>query len=55
MTDPTSLTLAELRDALKAKKVSSLEATDAYLANIEKAKDLNAFITVTPDKARAMA
>jgi aspartyl-tRNA(Asn)/glutamyl-tRNA(Gln) amidotransferase subunit A len=55
MSDPTDLTLAELRDALKAKKVSSLEATDAYLANIERAKDLNAFITVTPDKARAMA
>ena len=55
MTNPTDLTLAGLRDALKAKKVSSLEATDAYLANIGKAKDLNAFITVTPEKARAMA
>ncbi len=55
MTNPTDLTLAELRDALKARKVSSLEATDAYLANIEKATDLNAFITVTPEKARAMA
>ncbi|MDZ7627298.1 MAG: Asp-tRNA(Asn)/Glu-tRNA(Gln) amidotransferase subunit GatA [Parvularculaceae bacterium] len=55
MTNPTDLTLAELRDALRAKKVSSLEATDAYLANIEKAKDLNAFITVTPEKARGMA
>ncbi len=55
MTNPTDLTLAELRDALKARKVSSIEATDAYLANIGKATDLNAFITVTPDKARAMA
>ncbi len=55
MTNPTDLTLAELRDALRAKKVSSLEATDAYLANIDKASELNAFITVTPDKARAMA
>ncbi len=55
MTNPADLTLAELRDALKAKKLSSLEATDAYLANIEKASDLNAFVIVTADKARAMA
>jgi aspartyl-tRNA(Asn)/glutamyl-tRNA(Gln) amidotransferase subunit A len=53
--NPTDLTLAGLRDALKARKISALEATDAYLANIDKAKTLNAFITVTADKARAMA
>lgn len=55
MSDITNLTLADLRDALKARKVSSLEATDAYLSNIEKAKSLNAFISVTADKAREMA
>ncbi len=55
MTNITDLTLAELRDALKLKKVSSLETTDAYLANIEKAQGLNAFVVVTADKARAMA
>jgi len=55
MTNPADLTLAQLRDALKKKEVTSLEATDAYLARIEKAKALNAFITVTPDKAREMA
>lgn len=55
MSSPADLTLAQLRDALKEKKVSSLEATDAYLARIEKAKPLNAFITVTADKAREMA
>ncbi|WP_425409102.1 Asp-tRNA(Asn)/Glu-tRNA(Gln) amidotransferase subunit GatA [Hyphococcus sp.] len=55
MTNPADLTLAQLRDALKAKKVSSLEATDAYLARIEKAKVLNTFVTVTADKARDMA
>ncbi|MEM8770723.1 MAG: Asp-tRNA(Asn)/Glu-tRNA(Gln) amidotransferase subunit GatA [Pseudomonadota bacterium] len=55
MANPVDLTLAELRDALKAKDVSSLEATDAYLSRIEKAGDLNAFITVTADKAREMA
>jgi len=51
----TEMTLADLRDALKARKVSSLEATDAYLANIEKAKALNAFIVVTAEKARDAA
>ena len=55
MTNPADLTLAELRDALKKKEVTSLEATDAYLDRIEKAKALNAFITVTPEKARDMA
>ncbi|GAB4518340.1 MAG: Asp-tRNA(Asn)/Glu-tRNA(Gln) amidotransferase subunit GatA [Amphiplicatus sp.] len=55
MADVADLTLAALRDALKAKEISSLEATEAYLANIERAKALNAFITVTADKARAMA
>ena len=55
MTNPTDLTLAQLRDALKAKDVSSLEATDGYLSRIEAAKELNAFITVTADKARDMA
>ncbi len=55
MTNPTELSLTELRDALKKKEVTSLEATDAYLARIEKAGDLNAFITVTADKAREMA
>ncbi len=55
MTNPTDLSLAELRDALKKKEVTSLEATDAYLSRIEAAGDLNAFITVTADKARAMA
>ncbi|MCB2113955.1 MAG: Asp-tRNA(Asn)/Glu-tRNA(Gln) amidotransferase subunit GatA [Parvularculaceae bacterium] len=55
MTNITDLTLADLRDALKSKKVSSLEATDAYLSNIEKARELNAFVTVTADRAREMA
>ncbi|WP_428408912.1 Asp-tRNA(Asn)/Glu-tRNA(Gln) amidotransferase subunit GatA [Hyphococcus sp.] len=55
MTNPADLTLAQLRDALKKKEVTSLEATDAYLSRIEKAKPLNAFITVTADKARDMA
>ncbi len=55
MSNPADLTLAQLRDALKAKQVSSLEATDAYLARIEQAKSLNSFVTVTAAKAREMA
>lgn len=55
MTNPIDMTLAQLRDALKKKDVTSLETTDAYLSRIESAADLNAFITVTADKARDMA
>ena len=55
MTNPIDLSLAELRDALKKKDVTSLEATDAYLSRIEAAGDLNTFITITGDKAREMA
>ena len=55
MTNPIDLSLAELRDALKKKDVTSLEATDAYLSRIEAGGDLNAFITVTGEKAREMA
>ena len=55
MTDLTRLTLAEARDALKAKSVSAVELTRAHLDAIEQARALNAFIVETPDKALAMA
>lgn len=55
MTDLTSLTLAEARDALKAKSFTAVELTDAYLAAMEKARVLNAYVTETPEKARDMA
>ena len=55
MTDPTRLTLAGARDALKARALSSCELTDAHLAAMEKARALNGFITETPDLARKMA
>jgi aspartyl-tRNA(Asn)/glutamyl-tRNA(Gln) amidotransferase subunit A len=51
----TDLTLAEIRDGLKAKSFSSAEATKAYLAAIEKARGLNAFVLETPEQALAMA
>src|ERR1700730_14862939 len=51
----SSLTLAEARDGLRAKKFSAREIADAHLQAIEKAKGLNAYILQTPEKARAMA
>ena len=55
MTDLTSLTLAEARDRLKSRAMSSLEITKAHLEAIERAKALNAFIATTADKALEMA
>ncbi len=55
MTDLTSLTLAEARDALKKKEITSLELTGAYLKEMEAAEPLNAYVTVTAEKALEMA
>jgi len=53
--NPNELTLAEARDALKAKRLSARELTQAHLDAMEKARVLNAFIRETPDRALAMA
>jgi aspartyl-tRNA(Asn)/glutamyl-tRNA(Gln) amidotransferase subunit A len=50
-----SMTLAEARDAIRAKKISSRELTASFVAAIEKARPLNAFITEAGEKALAMA
>ncbi|ORE92768.1 Asp-tRNA(Asn)/Glu-tRNA(Gln) amidotransferase subunit GatA [Aurantimonas sp. 22II-16-19i] len=56
MSDLTALTIAEAREALANKETSAAELTDAYLAAIEAANpQINAYVTVTADKARAMA
>ena len=55
MSELISMTLAEARDALAAKKVSSRELTAAFVAAIEAARPLNAFITETAEQALAMA
>jgi aspartyl-tRNA(Asn)/glutamyl-tRNA(Gln) amidotransferase subunit A len=55
LTDLTSLTLAEARDRLKSRAISSLEMTRAHLEAIEHARGLNAFVAVTADKALEMA
>ncbi|HWU25091.1 MAG TPA: Asp-tRNA(Asn)/Glu-tRNA(Gln) amidotransferase subunit GatA [Rhizomicrobium sp.] len=53
--DPTHFTLAEARDAVVGKKISSVELTKAYVRAIQGARELNAFITETPERALAMA
>ena len=56
MTELTHLTLAEARDALKAKKFSAVELTEAHLSAIEKHNPaLNAYVHHTPEIARAQA
>ncbi|MBM3535057.1 MAG: Asp-tRNA(Asn)/Glu-tRNA(Gln) amidotransferase subunit GatA [Alphaproteobacteria bacterium] len=55
MAAPTRMTIAEARKALKAKKISSAELTDAHLKAMEATRGLNAFITETPERARADA
>ena len=56
MTELTRLTIAEARAKLVSKEITAGELTDAYLAAIEAANGaLNAYVAVTPDKARKMA
>ncbi len=55
MTDLTALTLAEAKEGLAAKSFTSLELTDAHLAEMEKARILNSYVLETPEQARAMA
>ena len=56
MTELTSLTIAQAREKLVAKEITSVELTDAYLSAIDQAnKTLNAYVTVNDDKAREMA
>ena len=55
MRDLTKLTLAEARDHLRARKVTSLELTEACLSAIEGAGALNAFVHHTPEIARDQA
>ncbi|WP_322517383.1 Asp-tRNA(Asn)/Glu-tRNA(Gln) amidotransferase subunit GatA [Rhodopseudomonas palustris] len=55
MTDLTSLTLAEARDGLAQKSFTAVELTEAHLAAIEAARELNAYVLETPEQARQMA
>ena len=51
----TDLTLAALKAALDKKEASAVEVAEAHLAKLDEHRALNAFVTETPDKARAMA
>jgi aspartyl-tRNA(Asn)/glutamyl-tRNA(Gln) amidotransferase subunit A len=55
MTDLTSLTLAQARDALRKREFSAIELAEAYIAAAARARALNAYVLETPDRARAMA
>jgi len=56
MSELTSLTIAEARAKLAAKEIKAVELTEAYIQAIEAANDvINAYVTVTGDKAREMA
>lgn len=56
MTALTDLTLAEARDKLQSKEITSTELTEAFIGAIDKHNGkLNAFITTTADKAREQA
>ncbi|KXV24505.1 Asp-tRNA(Asn)/Glu-tRNA(Gln) amidotransferase subunit GatA [Gluconobacter japonicus] len=56
MSSMHDFTLASARDALKARKISAVELTNAHLDAIERLDGrLNSFITRTPDQARAAA
>jgi aspartyl-tRNA(Asn)/glutamyl-tRNA(Gln) amidotransferase subunit A len=55
MSKLTDLTIAEARDGLKTKAFSAVELTEAHIQSVEKARALNAFVTETPELARAAA
>jgi aspartyl-tRNA(Asn)/glutamyl-tRNA(Gln) amidotransferase subunit A len=55
MTDLTKLSLAEARDALVRKEFTSQELTASYLDAMSHAKALNAYVTVSGEKAFDMA
>ena len=55
MTDLTGLSIASMRDGLRARTFSASELAEAHVTAVEGARDLNAFIIETPDHARAAA
>ncbi|EYD76504.1 Aspartyl-tRNA(Asn) amidotransferase subunit A / Glutamyl-tRNA(Gln) amidotransferase subunit A [Rubellimicrobium mesophilum DSM 19309] len=55
MTDLTKLTVAEARDGLRAKTFTAPELAEAYLAAIDQADALNAYVHKTPEIARSQA
>ncbi len=54
-TPVTHLGLAEARDLLAARKLSARELAEAHIEGLHEIRELNLFITETPEKALAMA
>jgi len=55
MSDLTFQTVSELSAGLAARKFSAVELLDAFQKRIEAGRDLNAFISLTPDLAKEQA
>jgi aspartyl-tRNA(Asn)/glutamyl-tRNA(Gln) amidotransferase subunit A len=55
MSKLTDLTIAQMRDGLRAGEFTATELTQAHIDAIEGARMLNAFVVETPEKALAMA
>ncbi len=55
MTDLTNFTIAEARKKLNSKDISAVELTEAHLRQLDKTRDLNAYVTETPEIALAAA
>jgi aspartyl-tRNA(Asn)/glutamyl-tRNA(Gln) amidotransferase subunit A len=55
MTDLTDLSIAAIRDGVRDGTFSAREVAQGFIANVEKARGLNAFVVETPDHALAAA
>jgi len=55
VTELNGLTIAAMRDGLRAKTFSAVELAEVHITAVEAARVLNAFIVETPDHARAAA
>jgi len=55
MADLTGLTIAELRDGLRARRFSAREVAGEYVAAVEGARGLNAYLVETPELALTAA
>src|SRR6516165_10495454 len=56
MSAPSPWTVASIRSALEAKKISARELAEEFLSRIERRNsDLNAYLTISPERAYAQA
>ncbi|WP_343562551.1 Asp-tRNA(Asn)/Glu-tRNA(Gln) amidotransferase subunit GatA [Kiloniella sp. b19] len=55
MTKLTHLSISEALEGLEKGDFNAVELTEAHIAAMDELRDLNAFITETPEKAREMA